>query len=43
MQVSPQGMDEYYPVQIDDQTVNGQDGYAGCFGRYIDKVQLWVE
>ena len=43
IQVSPQGMDEYYPVQIDDQTVNGQDGYAGCFGRYIDKVQLWVE
>mgnify|MGYP006981054120 CR=1 FL=1 len=43
MQVSPKGMDEYYPVQIDDQTVNGQDGYAGCFGKYIDKVQLWVE
>lgn len=42
-QVSPQGMTEFYPVQIDDQTVNGQDGYAGCFGRYIDKVQFHVE
>lgn len=42
-QVSPQGMTGFYPVQIDDQTVNGQDGYAGCFGKYIDKVQFWVE
>lgn len=43
MKVSPQGMSDFYPVQIDDQTVNGQDGYAGCFGKYIDKVQLWVK
>lgn len=42
-QVSPQGMTGFYPVQIDDQTVNGQDGYAGCFGKYIDKVQFHVE
>ena len=42
-QVSPQGMTEFYPVQIDDQTVNGQDGYAGCFGKYVDKVQFHVE
>ena len=42
-QVSPQGMTGFYPVQIDDQTVNGQDGYAGYFGKYIDKVQFHVE
>ena len=41
--ISPQGMSNYYPAQIDDQTTNNQDGYAGVFGRYIDKFQAWIE
>lgn len=31
----------YYPWQYDDETVNGQDGYAGAFGVAIDRFQLF--
>ena len=30
----------YYPWQYDDERSNGQDGYAGSFGRAVDKVQI---
>lgn len=32
---------EYYDWQYDDETHNGQDGYAGKFGVAIDKFQLF--
>jgi N-acetylmuramoyl-L-alanine amidase CwlA len=32
---------DYYSWQYDDETANGQDGYAGCFGKAIDRFQLW--
>lgn len=38
--VSPIG-GNYYPWQYDNETVNGQDGYAGCFGVAFDKFQLF--
>ena len=31
----------YYPWQFDNETGNGQDGYAGCFGIAFDKFQLF--
>ena len=31
----------YYSWQYDDETINGQDGYAGCFGKTIDRFQLF--
>lgn len=30
----------YYGWQYDNETGNGQDGYAGCFGKAIDRFQL---
>lgn len=32
---------EYYSWQYDNETGNGQDGYAGCFGVAIDRFQLF--
>lgn len=40
--VSAEGNSGFYSEQIDDQTSNGQDGYAGCLGKFIDKVQFWI-
>lgn len=34
---------EYFDWQHDDQTSNGQDGYAGLFGNNIDRVLLVLE
>ena len=31
----------YYPWQYDDETIKGQDGYAGMFGKTIDRFQLF--
>ena len=31
----------YYDWQYDIETGNGQDGYAGAFGKAIDRVQLF--
>lgn len=31
----------YYPWQFDDETDNGQDGFAGCFGVAMDRFQVW--
>lgn len=31
----------YYDWQFDNETDNGQDGYAGSFGKVIDRFQLW--
>lgn len=31
----------YYNWQYDNETRNGQDGYAGCFGKAIDRFQLF--
>ena len=39
--VSP-NKQSYYPEQIDDQTGNGMDGYAGQFGNTIDRVQIVI-
>lgn len=33
----------YYPYQYDNETGNGQDGYAGTFGVIIGKFQLYIE
>lgn len=41
--VSPEGMRNFYPEQIDAEVRDGMDGYAGVFGRAIDKIQMWVE
>ena len=38
--VSPVNKD-YYDWQFDNETDNGQDGYAGSFGKTIDRFQLW--
>lgn len=38
--ISPINSDGYYSWQFDNETGNGQDGYAGCFGVAIDKFQL---
>lgn len=43
--ISPIGSTSYYDWQIDD-VINkskGMDGYAGAFGKAIDKVQIYVE
>ena len=31
----------YWSWQYDDETDNGQDGYAGCFGQAMDRFQLY--
>lgn len=31
----------YYDWQYDNETTNGQDGYAGSFGKAIDRFQIW--
>ncbi len=31
----------YYDWQYDNEITNGQDGYAGAFGKAIDRFQLW--
>lgn len=41
--VSVFGNRNYYPEQIDDETRDGMDGYAGVMGKAIDKFQMWVE
>lgn len=41
--VSDINHDIFYPVQYDDETGNGQDGYAGVFGVAVDKFQAWIE
>ncbi|MFR1762205.1 N-acetylmuramoyl-L-alanine amidase [Frisingicoccus sp.] len=41
--VSDVNHDTFYPVQYDDETGNGQDGYAGMFGVGVDKFQAWIE
>ena len=33
----------YFPWQYDNETKNGQDGYAGSFGKAISKFQLLIE
>lgn len=38
--VSPVNGD-YWPWQYDNETINGQDGYAGCLGQPIDRLQLF--
>ena len=40
--VSPVGGD-YWPWQRDSETTGGQDGYAGSFGREIDRLQIAIE
>ena len=37
--VSPVG-GGYYPWQYDNETTKGQDGYAGVFGKTIDRLQI---
>lgn len=38
--VSPIGSTSYYANQIDTDTYNGMDGYAGALGRSMDKLQI---
>ena len=40
--VAPVG-GSYYPWQYDNETGNGQDGYAGAFGNAIAKLQIVIE
>lgn len=40
--VSVLGNDNYYAVQIDDETGSGMDGYAGDKRNAADKLQCWV-
>jgi hypothetical protein len=40
--VSPTGR-RFYDWQYDDETINGQDGYAGAFGVAIDGFQMVLE
>ena len=40
--VAPTGKD-YYSWQLDDEKTNGQDGYAGLFGKEIGKLQVVIE
>lgn len=40
--VAPVG-GSYYPWQYDNETGNGQDGYAGAFGKPIGKLQIVIE
>ena len=39
--VSPIG-GNYYSEQHDEQTTNGQDGYAGSFGKSLDRLQIKI-
>lgn len=39
--VSPAG-GNYYSWQYDNETGNGQDGYAGLFGKAIDRLQITI-
>lgn len=39
--VSPVNKD-FYDYQFDTQTSNGQDGYAGSFGKSIDRLQVEI-
>ena len=32
-----------YPYQYDNETTNGQDGYAGVFGVDVTKFQITIE
>lgn len=41
--VSTTGSGAYYSWQIDDSKKNGMDGYAGCIGKAIDKLQVHIE
>ena len=36
------GTTSYYDWQIDNNTTNGMDGYAGSFGKAIDKLKLYL-
>lgn len=38
--VSPIGSTSYYANQIDTDTTNGMDGYAGALGKSMDKLQI---
>lgn len=40
--IAPTGKD-YYSWQYDNEKTNGQDGYAGLFGREIGKLQLMID
>lgn len=40
--VSPRWQ-SYYPYQIDDSTRDGQDGYAGVYGTFIDRFQMVIK
>ncbi len=39
---SPINSSGYFDWQYDDEKTNGQDGYAGCYGKAIDKIQVTV-
>lgn len=43
--ISPIGSTGYYDWQIDDivNSAKGMDGYAGAFGKAIDKIQVYIE
>lgn len=41
--VSPIGTSGYYDWQVDNNKGNGMDGYAGAFGKSIDKIQITLE
>ena len=34
---------DYYSWQYDDEKSNGQDGYAGSFGKSMDKLQITLD
>ena len=38
--VSPSYTANYFEWQYDNEAVNGQDGYAGVFGKTIDRLQI---
>ena len=40
---SPIDLEKFYDEQIDAETRDGMDGYAGVLGKAIDKVQMWIE
>ena len=41
--VSDMNHEIFYPAQYDNETGNGQDGYAGVKGVAVDKFQAWIE
>lgn len=41
--ISPTNSSKYYDWQIDNNTGNGMDGYAGLIGKTIDKLQITLE